>query len=116
MSAIYIPERGDVIWADLSPTIGHEQSGRRPLIVLSPRDYNRISGLVVGCPITRQSKRYLFELPLPVTAPVKGVVLCDQVKSIDWRGRNVDYLATVADVIVRAVSLKIAKLLGFKIA
>lgn len=115
MNASYVPARGHVIWADLSPTVGHEQSGRRPVIVLSPRDYNTVSGLMVGCPITRQAKGFMFEVRLPSDGPVAGVVLCDQVKSIDWRGRNVEYVATAPNSLVTAVGLQITKFLGLNI-
>lgn len=83
-----IPERGDAVWMDFDPQSGHEQAGRRPAIVLSPRQYNDTVGLAIVCPITNQKKGYPFEVDIPDGSPVTGVILADQVKSVDWRARN----------------------------
>jgi mRNA interferase MazF len=96
-----VPDRGDVVWLDFTPQAGHEQAGRRPGVVLSPAAYNRKVGLALVCPITTREKGYPFEVVLPPNRVVAGVVLADQVKSIDWRARRakvVDRLdaATVA--------------------
>jgi mRNA interferase MazF len=84
MARSYIPERGDVVWLDFNPQAGREQSGRRPAIVLSPREYNRRSGLALLCPITSRVKNYPFEVRLPDAFDIRGVILCDQTKSLDW--------------------------------
>jgi len=84
----YTPKRGDVAWFEFSPRVGHEQAGRRPGFVLSPLAYNRKVGLALVCPITSRVKGYPFEVPLPGGLSVSGVVLADQVRSLDWRGRN----------------------------
>ena len=81
----YVPDRGDAVWINFNPQAGHEQSGRRPAIVLSPVAYNRRVGLALFCPITNQIKGYPFEVTVPANLPVSGVVLADQVKSLDWR-------------------------------
>jgi mRNA interferase MazF len=83
-----VPDRGDVVWLDFTPKAGHEQPGRRPGVVLSPAAYNRKVGLALVCPITTQSKGYPFEVAIPGERVVTGVVLADQVKSIDWRARR----------------------------
>jgi len=88
MAAGYIPDRGDIVWLELDPQAGHEQAGRRPALVLSPRDYNGASGLGLFCPITSRMKGYPFEVVLPAGGPVSGVVLADQMKSLDWRARR----------------------------
>lgn len=82
------PDRGDVVSLDFNPQVGHEQAGRRPAVVLSPRRYNARVGLALVAPVTRQRKGYAFEVPLPAGLPVSGVVLADQVQSVDWRGRG----------------------------
>ena len=84
----YIPDRGDIVWLDFSPHAGHEQAGRRPALVLSPVEYNQNTGLALLCPITSSVKGYPFEVSLPFTYPITGVVLADQVRSLDWRVRN----------------------------
>lgn len=89
----YVPERGDVVWISLNPQAGHEQAGRRPAVVVSPRAYNGKVGLGLFCPITSQSKGYPFEVAIPEGLPVRGVVLADQVKSLDWRAREAEFVA-----------------------
>lgn len=82
------PRRGDMIWMDFDPMIGHEQPGFRPALVLSADKYNERTGLVIVCPITKHAKGYDFEVPLPAGLPVAGVILCDQVKCADWVARR----------------------------
>lgn len=88
MASRYIPDRGDVVWLEFSPQAGHEQAGRRPAVVVSPAAYNGKVGLALFCPITSQVKGYPFEVVVPPSRKVEGVVLADQLKSLDWRARN----------------------------
>ena len=90
----WIPERGDVVWITMDPTVGHEQSGRRPALVLSPAAYNGRVGLAILCPLTSQVKGYPFEVRVPEGLPVEGVILADQAKSLDWRAREAEVLCT----------------------
>jgi mRNA interferase MazF len=99
----YVPERGDAVWITLDPQAGHEQAGRRPALVLSPSAYNGRVGLALFCPITNHAKGYPFEVPLPTTSPVSGVVGADQVKSLDWRARKVARIGAVSDEVVAQV-------------
>lgn len=87
----YVPERGDIVWISLNPRAGHEQAGRRPAVVVSPRSYNGKVGLGLFCPITSQVKGYPFEVAVPHGLPVGGVILADQVKSLDWRARKAEF-------------------------
>jgi mRNA interferase MazF len=89
MAAPYVPDEGDVIWLNFTPQSGHEQAGRRPAVVLSPRDYNSRAGLLVCVPITNQIKGYPFEVALESEAAT-GVALADQVKSLDWQIRQAE--------------------------
>ena len=84
----YAPARGDVVWMHFDPQAGREQAGRQPALVLSPEAYNRRVGLALCCPITSQVKGYPFEVSLPAGLDVAGVVLADQLKSLDWRRRR----------------------------
>lgn len=84
----YVPDRGDVVWLQFTPQAGHEQVGHRPALVLSPASYNRRSGLMLCCPITSRVKGYPFEVALGEGQPLGGVVLADQVKSLDWKARQ----------------------------
>lgn len=93
MARRYIPARGDVIWITFNPQAGHEQAGRRPALVLSPSSYNGKVGLALLCPITSQIKGYPFEVILPSGSTLRGVVLADQVKSLDWRVRKAEFIS-----------------------
>jgi mRNA interferase MazF len=108
----YAPGRGDVVWLSLSPQAGHEQAGRRPALVLSPSDYNRRVGLAVLCPITSQAKGYPFEVRLPAGLAVGGVVLSDQVKSLNWRARDAQLLCRVPSATITEVLRKLNTLLA----
>ncbi len=61
----YTPDRGDVVWLSFNPQAGHEQAGRRPALILSPKEYNRKAGLSILCPITSRIKGYPFEVAIP---------------------------------------------------
>jgi mRNA interferase MazF len=106
----YAPRRGDVIKLDFDPRAGHEQAERRPAIVLSPSEYNRRVGLVVVCPITNEEKGFPWEVKIPDNDFVSGVVLADQVKSLDWKDRRAEFLCTpeeglLEDVVEKCVAL-----------
>jgi len=107
----YVPERGDVVWVSLNPQAGHEQAGRRPAVVVSPRSYNGKVGLGLFCPITSRAKGYPFEVSLPEGLPVSGVVLADQVKSLDWRVREAEFAACLPGSTSAEVVGKLAALL-----
>ena len=108
----YVPERGDVVWISLSPQVGHEQTGRRPAIVVSPAAYNGRVGLAILCPITNQIKGYPFEVRIPQGLAVTGAVLADQVKSLDWRAREVVLIDTLPKKTVTEVLQKLVTLLS----
>ena len=100
----YVPDRGDVVWIDFDPQAGHEQAGRRPALVLSPRSYNRPAGLALLCPITTQTKGYPFEVAISTGLRVDGVVLTDQLKNMDWKQRRAAFLCQMpADVLDEVV-------------
>ena len=107
----YIPQRGDAIWISLNPQAGHEQAGRRPAVVLSPGAYNGKVGLAILCPITGQIKGYPFEVRIPDGLPVGGVVLADQVKSLDWRARQAEWICTLPPDVTAEVLAKLGVLL-----
>lgn len=107
----YVPNRGDVVWMSFDPQAGHEQKGRRPGLILSPAAYNARSGLTLCCPITSQIKGYPFETPLSPAERVQGVILCDQVRSLDWRARKVRLIERAARDCVEDVLAKIEVLL-----
>jgi mRNA interferase MazF len=106
-----IPDRGQVVWLIFTPQAGREQAGRRPALVLSPAAYNQRVGLGLFCPITSQRKGYPFEVNIPVDLPVAGVILADQIKSLDWRVRQAEYLCTLPDATIIEVLRKVNTLL-----
>jgi len=111
MSNAYCPKRGDVVWISFNPQAGHEQSGHRPALILSPESYNRKVGLALLCPITSQIKGYPFEVSVPTGLKASGVVLSDQVKSMDWKARSASWLCSLPEPTVRQVLNKVGTLL-----
>ena len=107
----YVPSRGDVVWLQFNPQAGHEQAGHRPAVILSPQSYNEKVGLAIVCPITSQRKGYPFEVVLPDDVAVSGVVLADQVKSLDWRIRNATFKETLPGEVMTEILAKLSTLL-----
>jgi mRNA interferase MazF len=112
VAADWAPERGDVVWITMGPTAGHEQSGRRPALVLSPVSYNSKVGLAILCPITSQAKGYPFEVHIPEGLPVQGVVLADQAKSLDWRSRGAELACRLPAESTEAVLQRLGRLVA----
>lgn len=107
-----VPRRGDVVWLSFDPQAGHEQAGRRPAFVLSPEIYNRKSGLSLACPVTSRVKGYPFEVALPTGLGVSGVILADQIKSLDWKARKAQFAAATNDDVIEDVLALILPLIG----
>lgn len=82
----YVPNAGDIVWLNFDPQTGHEHSGHRPALVLSPFAYNIKTSLIVCCPMTTKIKGYPFEVL--IESAQLSVALADQVKSLDWVKRN----------------------------
>lgn len=99
---IYIPDRGDVIWINFDPQVGREQAKHRPALVLTRKRYNHMIGLCVVCPITSKKKNYPFEIPI-LTSKIEGAILTDQVKSIDWAGRQAKFIDRVSEDVLQEV-------------
>lgn len=110
--APYVPDRGDIVYLDFSPHLGREQGRKRPGIILSPLKYNRMASLALMCPITSQSKGLLFEVPLVEGMQTTGVVLSDQIKSFDWKARQVKFIEKAPEDLVEEVLAKVETLLS----
>jgi len=106
------PDRGDLIWVSLNPRAGHEQAGRRPALVLSPVEYNSRVGLALMCPVTSRAKGYPFEVALPSDLDVTGVILSDQIKSLDWRARRAEIACRAPKSVIDEVLGKLTTLLS----
>lgn len=108
----YAPERGDAVWIDFDPQSGHEQSGRRPALVVSPSGDNGRIGPALLCPVTSRVKGYPFEVAIPSGLGVTGVVLADQIKSLDWRSRRAAFVCRLPPGLVVDVLRKIEPLVN----
>ena len=108
----YVPERGDVIWLSFSPQAGREQAGRRPGVVLSPAAFNRRIGLALTCPVTSRVKGYPFEVPLEGVRGLSGVILVDQLRSLDWRARQAERAGRAPQHVLADVLARLQPLLG----
>ncbi len=107
----YVPERGDVVWMMFGPPAGHEQSGRRPAIVMSPSIYNGKTGMALCCPITSHVKGYPFEVLIPADINISGAILADHIRNIDWKTRRAEYLCKLPGKTLEEVAEKILSLL-----
>lgn len=107
MSRPYCPKRGDVVWLSFAPQAGHEQAGHRPALTLSPVTYNKKTGLAVFCPVTTRVKNYPFEVPIPSGLKASGVILSDQVKSLDWQARSAQFCCKVPEATLAEVLEKL---------
>ncbi|MDD5389180.1 MAG: endoribonuclease MazF [Gallionellaceae bacterium] len=110
MPARYVPEAGDIVWMDFTPQSGHEQAGRRPAVVLSPKTYNGRAGLLICVPVTNQIKGYPFEVKL-TGAGATGAALADQVKSLDWRSRQAERKGITTPEELAEIKAKVGALL-----
>jgi mRNA interferase MazF len=107
----YVPDRGHVVWLSFDPQSGHEQSGHRPALAISPEKYNRKVGLALFCPITSRAKGYPFEVTIPEGLGIGGVVLADQVKNLDWKSRRAKMVCELPAAVTEAVLAKLGTLL-----
>ena len=106
----YIPGRRDVVWVDFNPVRGHEQANVRPALVLSPKTYNQKTGLMIVCAITAQIKGYPYEVAVHETE-ITGVILTDQIRTLDWKERKVKHIVTVSQSIINEVQENISTLI-----
>ena len=108
----YVPDAGDLVWLTFDPQAGHEQRGRRPALILSPRAYNTKTRLAIACPITSHVKGYPFEVVLPAGGKIEGAVLADHVKNLDWQVRRAVFATKAPAEIVTDVRERLRVLLG----
>lgn len=111
-SGKYIPDRGDIVWINFTPQAGHEQRGKRPALILSPKIYNEKTSLCICLPITSKIKGYPFEVPLTKNLPIQGVVLSDQIKSLDFVAREIMFISKAPNSIVETIQKNVLALVG----
>lgn len=102
-SGDYVPQKGDCVWLEFDPQKGHEQRGKRPAMIVSSKLYNEKTSLCLCVPITSKIKGYPFEVKLPNTLPIAGVILSDQVKSLDFTARHAMFIASAPPEVVQQV-------------
>lgn len=106
-----VPQRGHIIFLELNPRIGSEQSGVRPGLIISPVEYNCISSLTLICPITSREKSWPFEVKLPDNLKTQGVILGDQVRAVDCQARNAKIIEIVPAEIMMEVLARLEPLI-----
>ena len=109
VSSAYIPERGDLVWINFNPQRGREQANKRPAVVLSPKSYNEKSGLALMCPVTTRVKGYPFDVLLNA-GKIAGVILSDQMRSIDWCARRAVFIQRVSPETLAELQERIVQL------
>jgi mRNA interferase MazF len=112
MNDVWTPEAGDFLWADLDPTLGTEQAGRRPVLVVSVEKFNATTKRIVVLPTSSRARGWITEVPLVGTNEISGVVLCDQIRTIDWRARSAKRAGHTNPERLIAVRAKLAIILG----
>ena len=88
----YIPKQGDIVYLDFNPTMGHEQKGNRPAIVVSLEEFNKFTKMAIVCPISTNTKLFPTHFNLKDTKKIKGSVFCEHIRSIDYENRNVKFI------------------------
>lgn len=108
---MYIPDRGDVIWVDFDPTLGHEQARHRPAVVLAKSAFNERTKMALVVPVTSRVRGHSFEVKLSETS-IQGVALCQQSRTIDCVARNIKHADTLPAHVVDVMLSKVAALLN----
>jgi len=101
--AAYVPRKGDLVTVDFDPQSGHEQKGRRPALVISNDLFNKSTGLCIVCPVTNTRRGYPFHVEIPEGVGLTGVVMVEQVKSLDFHARNVKRIGPAPEPVLEEV-------------
>ncbi|MEI9885332.1 MAG: type II toxin-antitoxin system PemK/MazF family toxin [Rhizomicrobium sp.] len=107
-----LPERGSIVWMDFSPHAGHEQAGRRPAIVLTTRAYHEATSKAVVCPVTSKQRGWPMEVRLPDGLAVSGIVLVDEVRSIDRGAWHLKVIGMAPQEVLAEIGAKLAPFLS----
>ena len=101
-------KQGSILLMNLSPKQGHEQSGKRPYLYLSYKGVEKYAHIAVFSPISTTKRRYPLYQELPAVSQTKGVVMLDQLVTIDYHNRSFQYLEQLPDDYMEKI-LKIVK-------
>lgn len=99
----YTPEKGDLVWLNFNPQSGHEQMGRRPAIVISNTLFNNKAGMAMVCPITNTKRHFPLHIKLENCSKIQGYIMVEQIKSIDYSSRNIEFIEKAPEDIVNEV-------------
>ncbi len=99
--SVYVPQRGDLIALTFDPQSGHEQMGRRPALVVSHELFNKSTGLCIVCPITNTRRDFPFHVSIPDDQAIAGVIMVEQVKSIDFRSRKAKHIGKAPEAVLQ---------------
>jgi len=108
---VYVPRRGDFIWLSFDPQAGHEQMGNRPALVVSHDRFNSNMGFAFVCPISNTQRQNPFYIQIPTGNPVTGVIMADQLRSLDFRARKAQFIADCPDLLLQDVLRRIKPIL-----
>ncbi len=101
--AVHVPRQGDLVTLDFNPQPGHEQKGRRPALVISKDAFNKGTGMAICCPITNTDRKVPFHVPLSGRTSLTGFVMCEQVKSLDYRSRGMKLIERASHEVLEDV-------------
>jgi mRNA interferase MazF len=99
----YTPRKGDFIAVTFDPQSGHEQKGRRPALVVSNTLFNQQTGLAIVCPVTNRDRQFPFHVAIGHNCQISGVVMTEQVKSIDYRNRMARRIGSAPEDVLNEV-------------
>ncbi|MFA6136643.1 MAG: type II toxin-antitoxin system PemK/MazF family toxin [Sulfurimonas sp.] len=102
VESAYIPQKGDLVILTFDPSAGHEQQGRRPVLIISNQVFNKHVGLAIACPITNTDRNFPFHV-LVNSENLTGFIMTEQIKSIDFNARKVKFVAKVSDEVLAKV-------------
>jgi mRNA interferase MazF len=108
---VYIPKRGDFIWINFDPQAGHEQRGNRPALVVSHDEFNQRMGFAFVCPISNTQRKNPFYVVIPEKQAATGVIMTDQMRSLDFRARKASFISECPALVLADVLRRIKPIL-----
>ncbi|PZD70472.1 Endoribonuclease MazF [Acaryochloris thomasi RCC1774] len=108
---MYLPKRKDFIWLSFDPQAGHEQMGKRPALVISHDGFNQKMGFAYVCPVSNTQRQNPFYVAIPEGEAVTGVIMVDQLRSLDFRARKAQFICECPDLLFQDVLRRIKPIL-----
>jgi len=111
MMARFVPEREDIVWLDFEPPRGREIGKYRPALVLSSREFNRKTGLLICCPVSSSIRGGATEVPID-NLDQPSVVVTNLIQTLSWQDRDARKIAAAESGVLEQVLLRILPLIG----